>query len=262
MTPSLRTLALLALPTLAACAGPPPTRPLDLDRRVVERTPAPPRVTELEPPSSPLEQALRDYDAAALAKLMDAPDPRTGALAAHGLGEILRLEASVAEGQDDDARLEALTARRTDVARRGLDLVAAALTAAPDDVDLLVARGELRAYLIEGFRTGLLHGRVARRELEQALARGPRDPDARLAWAKQFYYLPGAVGGDLEEAARELEAIVKDAPDHEAAWGFLGQVYLALGRDGDARAALSRALCLNPRSLRGRAWLLREEDLE
>jgi len=148
-----------------------------------------------------------------------------------------------------------------EVARRGLDAVAA-LTGSPEDADLMVARGELRAYLIDGLRTGLLYGRVARRELEAARARHPLDPDARLAWAKQYYYLPATAGGDLDRARRDLEASVADSPDHEPTWGFLGQVYLALGRDAEARAALARALCLNPHSLRGRAWLLREEDLE
>lgn len=258
MKQPLRNLSLLALLALAACAGPPPCRPLEDER---ERAPA--RTCVVAPAAaSPLERALRDYDARGLATLLEDGDPRVAALAAHGLGEILRLEASVAEGRGDVARLEVLTARRIDVARRGLEAVAEALAAAPEDADLLVARGELRAYLIDGFRAGLLYGRAARRELEAALARHPLDPDARLAWAKQYYYLPATAGGDLDRARRDLEAIVADAPDHEPTWGFLGQVYLTLGSDAEARGALARALCLNPHSLRGRAWLLRQEDLE
>jgi tetratricopeptide (TPR) repeat protein len=256
---TLRNLSLLSLLALAACAGPPPCRPLDDEPG--QRAPTTTCVVA-PAPASPLERALRDYDAQRLAALAEDGDPRVAALAAHGLGEILRLEASVAEGQGDVARLEALTARRLDVARQGLDAVTTALAGSPDDADLMVARGELRAYLIDGFRAGLLYGRAARRELEAALAPHPLDPDARLAWAKQYYYLPATAGGDLDRARRDLEAIVADAPDHEPTWGFLGQVYLALGREAEARAALVRALCLNPRSLRGRAWLLRQEDLE
>ena len=275
MTNVNRTLSLLALSScLCACAGPPPVRPLGAAScEAIAAQPDPDGdgtastdvtdVTDGDVTDDPLARALRDYDAGALARLLDAPpDARTAALAAHGLGEILRLEASLAEGRQDDALLEALTARRAEVARRGLTAVAEALAAAPGDVALLVARGELRAYLIDGLRTGLLYGRVARKELQAALTRAPRDPDARLAWAKQLYYLPGSAGGDLARAAQELEAVVADAPDHEPTWGFLGQVYLALGREDAARAALTRALCLNPRSARGRAWLLREEDQE
>ncbi|MCO5170652.1 MAG: tetratricopeptide repeat protein [Planctomycetes bacterium] len=209
-----------------------------------------------------LSRALREHDTAALERIVVGPgDARARALAAHALGELLRLAATLAERRDDEAALERVTARRLEVARRGLDAADAALAGRGEDVALLVARGELRAYLIDGWRAGLVHGGRARRDLAAALAFAPRDPDARLAWAKQFYYLPPACGGDLVEAARLIEGIVADAPEHAPSWGFLGQVYQALERPADARAALERALSLDPRSPRGRAFLLGAEVL-
>lgn len=209
-----------------------------------------------------LTRALRDHDVPLLERIsLEDDDARARALAAHGLGELLRLAATLAERRGDDAALERVTARRLEVARRGLDAADAALTACPDEAALLVARGELRAYLIDGWRAGLVHGGRARRDLAAALALAPRDPDARLAWAKQFYYLPPACGGDLAEAARLIEEVVAEAPDHAPSWGFLGQVYQALERPADARAALERALSLDPRSPRGRALLLGAEVL-
>lgn len=242
---SLRTTSTLALLALTACVAAPPPRP------TVAAAPEP-----LERPDP------RRYDAPALSRVMVETTSasaqgalRERALAAHDLAELARFAETVAlEGRELESAEQARERRRA-AAVEGLRAVEAVLATAPADVELLWLQGELHAYLIEGWASGIQHGKPAREALRAALALEPGHAPARLAWAKQYYYVPPLCGGDPELCARLLQELVEDAPGFEPAWSFLGQVLRELGRANEARTAFQRALALDPSSPRARHYL-------
>lgn len=202
---------------------------------------------------TPAASSVHRYDAAGLERALAGGGSgieRAGA--AHDLAELLRFEETRALELDDAEAAVAARERRAAVARRGL----AALEGASErEVELLYLRGELTAYLITDWRTGLVHGGSSREALRAALALDPRHAGARLAWAKQFHYLPPMFGGDPAECERLLRELLRDSPEYEPAWSFLGQVLQVAGKKEQAREALLRARELDPASPRA-AWYL------
>ena len=94
------------------------------------------------------------------------------------------------------------------------------------------------------------YGKKARETTERAVALGA-GPEAELALARRWYYLPRVSGGDLGKAVAEVEAILARHPDLEPGWAFLAEVRQARGERPAAEAACRKAVELNPKSLRG-----------
>ncbi len=207
-----------------------------------------------------VQAALRDYDLARLQGLwrerldrleaagwIERAELHTFGRLAHGVADHWKLRETLAA---DAADRKQATTRRLAVVDASLPHLLAGLEADPHDGELAFTAGELLAFRIDGVVSGLRLGP----ESEAWLRRSPL-PEARLALAKRFYYLPAGFGGDLERCERELLALLAEHPDLEPAWGFLGQVRVAAGDRSGAVDALERACDLNPRSLRGRAFL-------
>ncbi|MHC5115110.1 MAG: spermine/spermidine synthase domain-containing protein, partial [Planctomycetota bacterium] len=95
-------------------------------------------------------------------------------------------------------------------------------------------------------REGLLGLRVgaysnAAQSLRRALEDEPKLREARFGlaiWANER--------GDAERAARELETLVADAPDHAEAWNMLAALRAQRGDLAGARGAINRALDADP----------------
>jgi tetratricopeptide (TPR) repeat protein len=75
------------------------------------------------------------------------------------------------------------------------------------------------------------------------LAAHPEDLEARITYASSLTMLHR-----LPEARLVLEAVLKDAPEHAAALGNLGNILLSDGDIAGAEALFLRALAINPRS--------------
>jgi DNA-binding winged helix-turn-helix (wHTH) protein/Flp pilus assembly protein TadD len=74
----------------------------------------------------------------------------------------------------------------------------------------------------------------------------PRDPGAREAFLVGRGLLPGRDRGRLERAAREFERVLRIEADHPGALVGLGEALLRMGRGGEARRPLERAIRLAP----------------
>lgn len=205
-------------------------------------------------------RAFAHYDVAVLAGWLDArlgrleregtasaPEMVDLARVAHRLADVAKLRATTAT---DERERAAAVRERLAVVERALPWIEASLAAAPDDPWLLFCRGELLAFRIDGLASGLRWGGESR----ATLARSPCVA-ARLALAKQYFYLSPALGGDLDRCAAEIEALVAEHPGDEPSWGFLALVHHARGDRAAAEAAARRAVALVPESPRAR-WVL------
>lgn len=74
----------------------------------------------------------------------------------------------------------------------------------------------------------------------------PRDPAAREAYLVGRGLLPSRDRGELEQARREFERVLEVEPDHAGALAGLGEALLRMGRAGEARRPLERAVQLAP----------------
>jgi tetratricopeptide (TPR) repeat protein len=63
---------------------------------------------------------------------------------------------------------------------------------------------------------------------------------------EDFYGIEALKKNDLPGAIQHLETAVKDDPDNEIAWAYLGVAYGSMGRRDEALQALTRALNISP----------------
>jgi len=111
--------------------------------------------------------------------------------------------------------------------------------------------GALYGQMIPGNVTvALRYGKRTLEELERALALDPASAPVYLSRGIGKYYLPAMLGGGAEAALADLrKAVELDARSDEAHL-WLGLALRKANRNPEARAALERAVQLNPR----RAW--------
>jgi tetratricopeptide (TPR) repeat protein len=96
---------------------------------------------------------------------------------------------------------------------------------------------------------GLRYGRCALDEITKALE---LDPRSALAWVSRGvgnYYLPPAFGGGVENSIRDFKKAIEVNPKLAEAHMWLGIALREANRNGEARAALKRAVDLNPQRL-------------
>jgi DNA-binding winged helix-turn-helix (wHTH) protein/Flp pilus assembly protein TadD len=74
----------------------------------------------------------------------------------------------------------------------------------------------------------------------------PEHPAAREAYLIGRGLLPSRDGPQLERAHREFERVLELEPDHAAALAGLGEALLRMGRGGEARRPLERAIRRDP----------------
>ena len=74
----------------------------------------------------------------------------------------------------------------------------------------------------------------------------PRDPATREAYLIGRGLLPSRDQGKLEQARQEFDRVLEVEPDHAGALTGLGEALLRMGRGGEARRPLERAVRLAP----------------
>ena len=97
---------------------------------------------------------------------------------------------------------------------------------------------------------GLRYGKCAQEEIKKAIDLDPKSASAYLSRGVGNYYLPPALGGGLESAVSDFQKAIQLDPKLAEAHLWLGIALRKANRNREARAALTRALELNP----GRVW--------
>lgn len=89
---------------------------------------------------------------------------------------------------------------------------------------------------------------------EKAVAVAPGDPDARLSLMQYYLQAPGFLGGGVDKAQAQVDALAAIGP----AWGHIGRaaVLLADDRDDDALAAYADAVAADPANHRALLGLI------
>lgn len=97
---------------------------------------------------------------------------------------------------------------------------------------------------------GMKYGKCALDEVNKAIELAPKAAAGYLSRAVGNYYLPASFGGGPELALKDVDkALELDAKDADA-WLWKGIILRKMGRNADARQALSKSLQLHP----ARVW--------
>jgi tetratricopeptide (TPR) repeat protein len=97
---------------------------------------------------------------------------------------------------------------------------------------------------------GLKYGRCALDEITKAIELDPKSAMAHVSRGVGNYYLPPTFGGGVEPAVRDFRKAIELDPKLAEAHMWLGIALRKGGQNAEARAALTKAVQLNPR----RAW--------
>jgi tetratricopeptide (TPR) repeat protein len=93
---------------------------------------------------------------------------------------------------------------------------------------------------------GLKYGRCALDSINKAIELNPKSSIAYVSRGVGNYYLPAAFGGGPEVALKDLQKAIQLDPKLAEAHLWMGIALRKLNRTAEARAALNKALQLNP----------------
>ncbi len=135
-------------------------------------------------------------------------------------------------------------------AQEGIAAAREAVKLNPNSSDAHWLLSELLGELIPHvFGGGPRYGPESTREAEKAIELNPRNAEAYLTRAHNYFFTPSMFGGSKPKAVEMLKKAIEIDPASDAAGTahiFLAQAYLDLGQRDDARREIQEALRLNP----------------
>jgi tetratricopeptide (TPR) repeat protein len=102
---------------------------------------------------------------------------------------------------------------------------------------------------------GMKYGRCALEEINKALELDPKSALAYLSRGVGNYYLPASLGGGTDPAIRDFKKSIELDPKLADAHLWLGLALRKANRNQEARAALEKAVELNPKRIWARQQL-------
>ncbi len=198
--------------------------------------------------SPQLEQARDRQDRAAIQKMLpalnlSAQKQFSNALAHYNLAIAEAYLAEVALELRDRAGAAAAAETGIQAARRAVEL-------APKNAEYHRVLGALCGLIIPAnVLAGIKYGKCALESLNKAIELDAKSADAWTSRGIGNYYLPSQFGGGAGKAIADLQRATKLNPKSAEAWLWLGLALRKENRNGEARAALSRAVELSPQRL-------------
>lgn len=136
-------------------------------------------------------------------------------------------------------------------AEAGIDPARTAVSLEDGNAEYHRLYGQLCGQVIPGnpLLGALKYGHCARDEIETAIKLNDKSALAYLSRGIGNYYLPAAMGGGVDLALKDIDHAIALDPKLGEAYLWKGIVLRKAGKDNEARAALERALQLNPERL-------------
>jgi tetratricopeptide (TPR) repeat protein len=106
--------------------------------------------------------------------------------------------------------------------------------------------GELYSHQITGMISGLRNGPKAKRHIDEALEKSPRDPECLRAIGIMYLHNPPFNGGDVDKAVETFKTCAEAAPRSDRYEVLLAMAYRKRDKTEEARSAARAALRLNP----------------
>lgn len=132
-------------------------------------------------------------------------------------------------------------------AEAGISAAEKAVQLSPDSSEAHRLLGDLLGELIPHVLAGgPRYGPRSTKEAEKAIELDPKNPNAFVARATNYFFAPAAFGGSKEKAIEMLKKAIELDPSSDTAHIRLAQVYLAQGQREDAVREINVARQLNP----------------
>ena len=132
-------------------------------------------------------------------------------------------------------------------AEDGASAAEKAIALDPNSSEAHRLEGESLSQLIPHvFAGGPRLGPRSTREIERAIELDPKNANAYIARAYNYFFTPKTFGGDKQKAAEMLQKAIELDPKSDTAHVWLAQVYLALGQKQDASREIDAARQLDP----------------
>jgi tetratricopeptide (TPR) repeat protein len=132
-------------------------------------------------------------------------------------------------------------------AEDGASAAEKAIALDPNSSEAHRLEGESLSQLIPHvFAGGPRLGPRSTRELDKAIELDPKNANAYIARAYNYFFTPKAFGGDKEKAAETLQKAIELDPNCDTAHVWLAQVYLVMGEKQNAVREINTALRLDP----------------
>jgi tetratricopeptide (TPR) repeat protein len=142
------------------------------------------------------------------------------------------------------------------VAEQGIPFAEKAVALKPDNAEYQRLLGTLYGQAITSVFTGLSYGPKAKDAINKAVQQAPKVSMMYVARGVGNYYVPAQLGGGSKVALPDFQKAIDLDPKNAEAYLWLGLCLRKENRDGEARAAFTKALALNP----NRAWAKQQLD--
>jgi tetratricopeptide (TPR) repeat protein len=177
-------------------------------------------------------QAAKD----AAGKQNDATAQYNAALAAHYRAEIL---IELHDRNNGHAAAEA-----------GIQFAERAVALQANNAEYHRVLGALCGQTVRDVMSGLRFGKCALAEVNKAIELNPKSAEAWLSRGVGYSYLPAQFGGGPEQSLKDIDKALGLNPNYDEGWLWRGVILRRVKRDAEARAALQKAVKLNPK----RVW--------
>jgi len=204
---------------------------------------------------SPLELARDQQDRAALEKM--AADASEAASKAPN-DAATQYRAALAESYLAEVALEKGDKKLAQqAADRGVQEAERAISLKPDVAENYRILGTLCGQVIPAnVLAALSYGKRAKDAIEKAIQKDPRLSAAYVARGVGNYYLPAALGGDLDAAVADFRKAIELDPKSSEAYLWLALALRKQGKNAEARQAFAKSLEIDP----NRVWAKQQLD--
>jgi tetratricopeptide (TPR) repeat protein len=197
---------------------------------------------------SPLEMARDHQDRAALTRMVNEA-ASAAAKAPNSADAQYRMALASSYLAEVDQELHDKKGAQQ-AAIRGIAAADQAIKLKGNDAEYYRVLGTLCGQAVTDLLSGLSYGPRAKEAINKAVSLAPKSSDVYVARGVGNYYLPGQLGGGVEEAIADFRKAIQLNGNNAEAWLWLGLSLRRENKNAEARQALEKSLAIDP----NRVW--------